>query len=83
LSGGEGCGICPTVIGETADGGGRRDDAVFPFVSMEGETTHAKQLLIVSVIVLVFIFRAIRNAKYIQTKDKSCLLDPRRFMKRW
>jgi hypothetical protein len=42
LSGGEGCVICPTILRETADRGGSTDDAVFPLVSMEGETTPSK-----------------------------------------
>jgi hypothetical protein len=79
--GGEGCGICPTVLEETGDRGGRKVDAVFLFVSMEGETKHAKQLLIMDV--FVFISRTIRYAEYSQTKDESCLLDPRRFRKPW
>jgi hypothetical protein len=33
--------------------------------------------------VLIFISRTIRYAKHRQTKDESCLLDPRRFKKRW
>jgi hypothetical protein len=51
---GEVCVISLTILGETADCGGRIDDAVFPSVSMEGEMTAAKQLLIMDVIVLVF-----------------------------
>jgi hypothetical protein len=64
-----------------ADRGGTRDDIVFLLVSMEGETTHAKHLLIMDVIVFVFISRTIRYAIYIRVKDESCLLDPRRFTK--
>jgi hypothetical protein len=36
---------CRTVLGETADRGGRTDDVVFPLLSMEGETTLATQLI--------------------------------------
>jgi hypothetical protein len=43
----------------------------------------AKQLLIADVTVSAFISRMIRYAKYIQTKDESCLFDLRRFIKRW
>jgi hypothetical protein len=60
----------------------RIDDAVFPLVLTEGEK-HAKQLLIMDVFVFVFIYRTFRYAKYIQTKNESCLLDPSRFTKRW
>jgi hypothetical protein len=49
LSGGEGCDICPTILGGTADRGGRRDEAVFPLVFMEREKTYAKQLLTMDV----------------------------------
>jgi hypothetical protein len=56
--------------------------SVLPLVSMEGETTQAKQLLVIDLIVFVFISRTIRYAEYIQMKDESYLLDPRRFTKR-
>jgi hypothetical protein len=48
FSGVEGCGICPTIWERRpiAEGG---EMTVFPFVSMEGGTTHAKQLLIMDV----------------------------------
>jgi hypothetical protein len=73
--------MCSAVIGETGDRGERRDDAVFTFVTMVGETTHAKQLLLMDV--FVFNSSTIRYAKCIQKKDESCILDPRRFTKRW
>jgi hypothetical protein len=46
LTGGEWRVICPTISEETADRGGRGEDAVFPLVSMEGETMRAKEFLI-------------------------------------
>jgi hypothetical protein len=55
---GEGCGICPTILGETADRGGRRDDAVFSIVSIEGETTHAIHLLFMDVCSFSFLGRS-------------------------
>jgi hypothetical protein len=70
ISEGEGYGICPTILGETADHGGRRDDLVFPLLSAEGETTHAIQLLIMGVIVFVFIYRTIRYARYMTTTNE-------------
>jgi hypothetical protein len=53
-SGGKECKICPTVLGETADRVGSIDDAVFPLISVEGETTFAKQLIIMDIISFVF-----------------------------
>jgi hypothetical protein len=46
LSRGEECINCPTVLGETVDRGGR----TFPLLSKEGETTLAKQLIIMDLV---------------------------------
>jgi hypothetical protein len=54
LSGGKECIIGPTVLGETADRVGSIDDAVFPILSVEGETMFAKQLIIIDIISFVF-----------------------------
>jgi hypothetical protein len=70
LSGGEGCGICPTVLGDTADREGRRGDAVFPSVSMEGETTHAKQLQIMDVCSFSFLGRSDMSDTYTRKMNR-------------
>jgi hypothetical protein len=57
LSGEEGCVICPTILEEAADHGARIDDGGFPLVSMKGDTTPQKQLLVVNITLLVFICR--------------------------
>jgi hypothetical protein len=54
----EGCAFCPTVLGETADRGGRIDDAASPLASMAGETKHAEQLLIMDVCSFSFLGRS-------------------------
>jgi hypothetical protein len=54
LSGAEGRIICLTVSGETADRGGRIEDAVAPLLSVEGETTLAKQLIIMDEMLFIF-----------------------------
>jgi hypothetical protein len=45
--------ICSTVLEETADSGGRIDNAGFPLLTIEGETTLAKHLIITDVILFV------------------------------
>jgi hypothetical protein len=47
--------ICPTILGETADLGGRVDGAVFPLLSMEREAPFAKHLIIMDVSFLLFL----------------------------
>jgi hypothetical protein len=46
--------ICSTVLEETAESGGRIDNAGFPLLTIEGETTLAKHLIITDVILFVF-----------------------------
>jgi hypothetical protein len=65
----------------TAVRGARRYDAVLPFVAMEGETTPAKAADYGYL--FVHTARKISYAKYIKTKDESCLFDQIRFAERW
>jgi hypothetical protein len=75
-------GICPTILGETGNrGGGGIDDAVFPLVSMGRQTTHAKQLLIMDVIVIVFISRTIKISQIYANKRQIMPLGPKKIYK--
>jgi hypothetical protein len=71
LSAAEGCGIYPTVLGETADRGGRRDDAIFAFVSMEGKTTHAKLLMIMDACSFPFVGRSDMSNTYKRKTNRA------------
>jgi hypothetical protein len=53
LSGGKECIISSAVLGDTDDGGGRTVDAGFPLLSTERETTLAKPLIIMDMILFV------------------------------
>jgi hypothetical protein len=52
-------------------------------ISFNGRRDSAHKAVTDFLYMIVFISRKIRYAKYIQTKDESCLLDPRRFTKCW
>jgi hypothetical protein len=60
LSGEEGCVFCPTILEEAADRRAGIDDGGFPLVSMKGETTPTKRLLVLNISVLVLICGAFR-----------------------
>lgn len=83
---GEGCCVRPTLSGETADGEGRRENAVVASDSTERESTPAKQLLIMEVTAFVYIFRAITCHTHTHTHKRKMnrgTLDPRRAAKHW
>jgi hypothetical protein len=82
LSGGEGCVICPIILVQTAVSVGRINDAVFPSVSKEGETTHAKAVTNCVCNFARFYFKDDQMCQ-IHTNERQIVpLGPRRFTKR-
>jgi hypothetical protein len=71
----------PSHLGVTADCRGRRNDDVFPFVLMEGVTTHAELIQITDVIVRCFSWND-QVCQICENETRILPLGPRRFAKR-